>query len=391
MATATTKPKKQRKLRGGIGGNPIATPVAAPPVQPTRSQGKQASIDDLVYEHGNNFLEHADADAWLAAVGLQRGDVTPASLKTADKRARERLDSVLNWDPPLVDTWENGQATHHIWHDRSKRYRIARTDNPAQPGFMAAVKVEEKGASEQLIGGDYRSLRAALEAVEAYHLKATHRETVDSNAPETIKAAEESGLASRPRIDAGSPIATISPGTETTQTEENEMATATKNDALYVPEKDARKLLVAMGKAEASTPTKRLTLKLNKIPELMADANEVTGENLALLKRVGAAVQEGVEIVVGDKPAAKPDKVKGKAGAKPSANGASKNGADRDAYGCRVGSQAAIINAAVTDKPKTVDELAKKTGLGNSRIKSHMKWGIDKGCFKQTKEGYVTK
>ncbi len=99
------------------------------------------------------------------------------------------------------------------------------------------------------------------------------------------------------------------------------MATTTKNDALYVPEKDARKLLVAMGKAEASTPTKRLTLKLNKIPELMADANEVTGENLALLKRVGAAVQEGVEIVVGDKPAAKPGKVKGKAGAKPSANG----------------------------------------------------------------------
>lgn len=70
---------------------------------------------------------------------------------------------------------------------------------------------------------------------------------------------------------------------------------------MHVHEKDARQLLVALGKPEAKveayTP-KRLTEKLNALPQSLDGAEEPKGDDLTLLKRICNALKEGKEVVL---------------------------------------------------------------------------------------------
>lgn len=53
--------------------------------------------------------------------------------------------------------------------------------------------------------------------------------------------------------------------------------------------------------------------------------------------------------------------------------------AERDRFGVRVGTQAADINAAMTTKPQTVEEVMKKAKVHNKgRVTNHMRWLIDR-------------
>lgn len=57
----------------------------------------------------------------------------------------------------------------------------------------------------------------------------------------------------------------------------------------------------------------------------------------------------------------------------------------KDAWGCRIGSQAALINAALTKEGQTIEEIAEQVNLPPGRVKSHLmahpKWiGVEDGC-----------
>jgi predicted ArsR family transcriptional regulator len=63
----------------------------------------------------------------------------------------------------------------------------------------------------------------------------------------------------------------------------------------------------------------------------------------------------------------------------------------RDRFGNRVGTQAAVINAALTSKPQTAAQVAEATGLNAGRIASHFKWLLERGHVVKTDAGYAVK
>lgn len=66
------------------------------------------------------------------------------------------------------------------------------------------------------------------------------------------------------------------------------------------------------------------------------------------------------------------------------------SGEGKDEFGSRLGSQAAIINAALTTAsgPKTIDDVVKETKLGSGRVKDHLKFLVGKSYVKAVAGGY---
>lgn len=79
------------------------------------------------------------------------------------------------------------------------------------------------------------------------------------------------------------------------------------------------------------------------------------------------------------KPAAKAPAAKEKP-AKPT-----KPSTDRDAFGCRIGSQSAAINALLSAKPKTVEKIAEEATLNQSRVRSHLAFLLKKKLIIESK------
>lgn len=96
-----------------------------------------------------------------------------------------------------------------------------------------------------------------------------------------------------------------------------------------------------------------------------------------------------------DSVAAKPKK-KGKAPAKEKAPKPAKEKApkapkkevEKDFLGNKVGSGAAAMNACLSDKPRSVDSIAKETGLENGRVSYHMSWLAKRGKTVKTDTGW---
>jgi predicted Rossmann fold nucleotide-binding protein DprA/Smf involved in DNA uptake len=65
--------------------------------------------------------------------------------------------------------------------------------------------------------------------------------------------------------------------------------------------------------------------------------------------------------------------------------------AERDRFNCRLESQAATINAAITSKPKTAAAIATETELNAGRVRSHLKFLVEKGFIVASDEGYAAK
>jgi hypothetical protein len=64
--------------------------------------------------------------------------------------------------------------------------------------------------------------------------------------------------------------------------------------------------------------------------------------------------------------------------------------AAKDGMGCRVGSQSAAINAAITNKPQTVATLAEAAGCTAARVRNHLRYLLAKELIVETDEGYST-
>ena len=48
-----------------------------------------------------------------------------------------------------------------------------------------------------------------------------------------------------------------------------------------------------------------------------------------------------------------------------------------DALNCRIGSQAAKINATLSKKPKSIEAISKATKLSPQRCKQHLRWMVN--------------
>lgn len=70
---------------------------------------------------------------------------------------------------------------------------------------------------------------------------------------------------------------------------------------------------------------------------------------------------------------------------------AKKAAAEKDKWGNRVGSQAAVINAVVSRKSKSVDEMVEETGLGKARVQGHMNYLLKRDLIEKTSKGYRAK
>lgn len=63
--------------------------------------------------------------------------------------------------------------------------------------------------------------------------------------------------------------------------------------------------------------------------------------------------------------------------------------AERDAFGTKVGTQAADINACITNKAQTVEQIAKCCKLPAGRCKSHLKWLAAHKFVTETNKGWI--
>lgn len=66
----------------------------------------------------------------------------------------------------------------------------------------------------------------------------------------------------------------------------------------------------------------------------------------------------------------------------------------KDRFGSKLESQAAAINAAVTDQPQTPEEIHKTVKIKHqdvdlNRVKTHLKRMIERGHAVQTQQGYA--
>lgn len=174
---------------------------------------------------------------------------------------------------------------------------------------------------------------------------------------------------------------------------------------MNVKEKAARNLLVAMGYAEATDkkkwPKERLQKELNDPKSLMEDAKEVIGRDLEMLDMICKALDGGgkVKVISGAAPAsgkagrankdkANPKQVNGRAkGSKAKSN---KDDAQQgtDKYGSRLGSNRAKVNACLSKKPKTPDQLAEEAGLPNAYFRKHLKSLVERKMVVVTDDGY---
>ncbi len=75
----------------------------------------------------------------------------------------------------------------------------------------------------------------------------------------------------------------------------------------------------------------------------------------------------------------------------PKAEATKKEPPARDSLGCRVGSQAATINAAIGPKAKTATAIAEETGLPLGRVKSHLKFVVGKELVVESDDGFAKK
>jgi hypothetical protein len=83
----------------------------------------------------------------------------------------------------------------------------------------------------------------------------------------------------------------------------------------------------------------------------------------------------------GKKPAKESDEDEDEEDEKPAKKAAKKDAAGKDKFGCRLGSQAASINAVIGKKPKTAEEIATESETAAARVRAHMKAFVGKGHF----------
>ncbi len=169
--------------------------------------------------------------------------------------------------------------------------------------------------------------------------------------------------------------------------------------SLQVSEEAGRRLLRSMGFSDTSVQTPAAIQKrLNKIAEYSkGDYNEPKDpEDKKMLNRVIEELNDRGEVIVdgdGDgngaaTATATKTPPKKPAAAKPAPTDRTERGkAGLDRFGCREGKPGAAINREVKIRPRTVEEIAEKTGLPEARVKDHLNTLARRGFFVKDDKG----
>lgn len=343
----------------------------------------QEKVDALVWSHGGAVLERTDADVILSESGVARAWLTPQRLEKAILNAKRQIKQGVNPPPALLswseipeqDTFQNGHAQYDIWRSTCGRYRVARVTGP-ESRFTVMAKM---ATSERIVNkSDLKSLARAFEVAEAHLRETMGREESESNAKQVVNLAESNGLSRLvPRLSAtdNTPVADF----------------IESEDTMQVQEKSVRRMLRAIGNvaaAEEMSP-ERLLAKLNDGKDFQALIEDWTqpeegSDDYKLMVAIGKAAGEGRSIqyatsngesngkaVKGKKerPAkvAKEPKVK-------KAPKEKKESAERDRFGCQLGKDPALINAALSGNKRTPQKIAEECGLKPARVVRHLKF-----------------
>ncbi len=182
---------------------------------------------------------------------------------------------------------------------------------------------------------------------------------------------------------------------------------------LEVNEDAARAMLAACGWDEPKAKVKAVNAKLNDEAFLLSLSEPVDEAHQNLYKSILHARSEGETVMAtatkatGVNRISKTLKKMDKAAARKNVNKANGNGGgtaiatatvtkqkvekEVDRFNCRVGSQAATINALIGKAPKTVGELAKETGLSGGRVSGHLKAMVERNYVVKKGDGFVVK
>lgn len=160
-------------------------------------------------------------------------------------------------------------------------------------------------------------------------------------------------------------------------------------------------LMVAFDFPKAGTwDDEKLVSKLAQVPEKVApedvpdefkDMYQVLADSKGQIELVDDGAKSD-KVEKSEKPAKAEKASKSEKKDKPTKSKAKKaesdddeGGVEKDAFGSRVGSMAAKINAGVTKDFADVEQLAKDTGVEVDRILSHLRWGSKEGHFEVKK------
>jgi hypothetical protein len=354
--------------------------------------------------HGGQVTDKSLSWGALTQLAEEKADefaIPP--LPTDEEEANDKVTpddtNTITWDLiPTVENWASGDVL--VWLSEDIRYRIVRRGDgeftTAQYDGSAWRYVE----THLRLGPGYpnavKTLRAAFQQVERFHANKFGAEP-RTNCEEALE-----------KWDASADNTSVE--TSTNSTEEEEIV-------MVVQEKAARALFTSLGyDKQADWDLKKITKRLNSRNKPEEGEHELTGELLELDNAIKAGLDAGEEIEVeadsGDgldegevKPATrKVTKMKGK----PSKNGESKiktgrkaetpaekaaeaalakarakvgvkktkantSNGEVDKFGSRIGSNRAAINAQLTSKPKTIEELAKGAGIESLFFRKHLK------------------
>lgn len=325
----------------------------------------------------------------------------------------------LAWDPtPVVVPEETGNWVH--WFSQCGGYRVSRLERtldddvrfgacwkniPApQPRKGKGSDIpQEKPPSpfwdscEVVAAGSgyprhYKTLEEALRAVERFHSTQTGEET-ESNRKAVLDGAAQKGW-DRRRSSAPS-------GEEKKVARKREKKTMVK-----INREEAIHLLVALGhprsKIDAASEG-NLTKRLKALDELPDDdmASKLADNEKAATtaKTVLEAISSGDEMIVVAPGAAESNghaaspkgKTKGDKEKSPKKEKASKGGdkKEQDAFGSRLGTNRAKVNAVFSRKPMTVSEITAAAGLANFSCHQHLKELLEAGKIIKMEDGYA--
>lgn len=414
---------KQKKLRSGNAKNDL------PPVPPPKD--KQAALNELVYQHGTNLRnwDQPRIEA-LRGAGLDPDSIKDIHWDRAESALESRVKAEANgkkieWPlKPVEEDWHTCKVSR--WQSLCGRYNIIRFNRETKPGeftFNYGAEFGKTGKSQSVetdkdLGPGYAkyydTLRDAVNAVIRKHLKEFKLDFVKGNTDEMVESEPEFRSECLPSVDSSATMVseeatTASPETQTQPSTEGEVPEmpAVKEALATVSLKEAsvRKMFQAMGMPEDGWSLKTLQKKLSDKEKFAGYAStgktpdEGTKERVTFDK-VMEAFSDGIPVEI--KPTEGGAETNGhgepkdkseakKAPAAKSEAKPAKEGKGRDKFGSLLGSQAATINAAVTAKQKSIEQICTDSGLAAARVRSHLKWMEENGHAVKGEKGYSLK
>ncbi len=185
---------------------------------------------------------------------------------------------------------------------------------------------------------------------------------------------------------------------------------------MYVNEQSARRMLTSMGIESGDGVSRtQLVVKLNDLSndETLDRAEEPKGEDFTLFESIVNSLKSGEEIhlesshgaEVEEEEEAEAEESNGNGNgssrsSRKSSNGRKKNKkskekkeATKDDFGCRIGGVPAKINAVLTNRPQTPEEIAKRIRVPVAKVKAHCRYwsGKERRRLIKTEDGFALK